>query len=96
MTSFFLAGRLGSVLNRFHHTSWVAVVTLTDRPKSVHTRCVIEVFVGVFVLPLYVSEFSVGMEAFIIELSQISSFFSFRQTLNLICSEFGWKATNIY
>ena len=27
------------------HTRWVAVVTPTDRPKSVHNRCVIEYFV---------------------------------------------------
>ena len=25
-------------------TSWVAVVTETDRPKSIHNRCVIEYF----------------------------------------------------
>ena len=36
--------------NRFNHTSWVAIVTLTDRPKSVRNRCVIEVFGGVFAL----------------------------------------------
>ena len=29
------------------HTSWVAVVTPTDRPKSVRNRCVIELFCGV-------------------------------------------------
>ena len=29
-------------LNRLKHTSWVAVVTPTDRPKLVHNRCVIE------------------------------------------------------
>ena len=37
-------------VNRFNHTSWVTVVTPTDRPKSVRNRCVIEVFCGVFVL----------------------------------------------
>ena len=37
-------------VNQFNHTSWVAVVTPTDRPKSVRTRCVIEVFVAFFVL----------------------------------------------
>ena len=31
-----------------HHTSWVAIVTPADRPKSVRNRCVIEVFGGVF------------------------------------------------
>ena len=30
-----------------NHTSWVAVVTLTDRPKSVRNRCIIERFCGV-------------------------------------------------
>ena len=29
---------------------WVAVVTLTDRPKSIRIRCVIKVFGVVFVL----------------------------------------------
>ena len=31
-------------VNRFNHTSWVAVVTQTGRPKSVHNRSVIEAF----------------------------------------------------
>ena len=30
-----------------NNTSWVAVVTPTDRPKSVRNRCVIELFCGV-------------------------------------------------
>ena len=30
-----------------HHTSWLAVVTPTDRPKSVRNRCLIELFCGV-------------------------------------------------
>ena len=30
-----------------NHTSWVAVVTPTDRPKSVRNYCVIELFCGV-------------------------------------------------
>ena len=37
-----------------NHTSWVAVVTPTDRPKSVRNRCLIELFCGVvcvFTLP---------------------------------------------
>ena len=33
-----------------NHTSWVAKVTPTDRPQSVHNRCTIELFVGGFVL----------------------------------------------
>ena len=43
-----LVGRLGS--QWFNHTSWVAIVTSTDRPKAVRNRCVIEVFGRVFVL----------------------------------------------
>ena len=57
-----------------YHTSWEVVVTLTDRPKSVRNRCVIEDFGGVFVLPCCFSDFSVGVGAFIIRLSHISSF----------------------
>ena len=37
-----------------NHTSWVAVVTPTDRPKSVRNRCLIELFcdvVSVVTLP---------------------------------------------
>ena len=30
-----------------NHTSWVAVVTPTDRPKSVRNYCLIELFCGV-------------------------------------------------
>ena len=36
-------------VHRFKHTSCVAVVTLTDRPKSVRNRCVIEVLVAFLV-----------------------------------------------
>ena len=57
--------------NRFNHHSRVAVVTPTDRPKSVRNHCVIEVFGGVGVL-----DFSVGIRTFDIGLNQISSFFS--------------------
>ena len=62
-------------LNRFNRTSWMVVVTPTDRPKSVHNRCVIGVLSGVFVL-------SVGhlifcwYKGFVIGLSQISFLFS--------------------
>ena len=37
-------------VKRFNHTRRVAVVTPTDRPKSVRNGCVIEVFGGFFVL----------------------------------------------
>ena len=40
-----LVGRLAR--KPVNHTSWVAVVTPTDRPKSVRNRCVIELFCGV-------------------------------------------------
>ena len=38
----------GGPVNQVNHTSWVAVVTLTDRPKSVRNCCLIELFCGVF------------------------------------------------
>ena len=37
-------------VNLFNHTSWVAIVTPTDRPKSVRNRCFIEDFGGGFLL----------------------------------------------
>ena len=38
----------GGLCNNFvYHTSWVAVVTPTDRPKSVCNRCLIELFCDV-------------------------------------------------
>ena len=40
------SGKIGPV-NQVNHTSWVAVVTPTDRPKSVRNRCVIELLCGV-------------------------------------------------
>ena len=40
-------------VNQVKHTSWVAVFTPTDRPKSVRNPCVIELFCGVvFVVTL--------------------------------------------
>ena len=53
----------------------MTVVIPTDRPKSVRNRCVIEVLVAFLFCPL-VFEFSVGIEVFVIGLSQISFFFS--------------------
>ena len=50
--------------------------TPTDRPKSVRNRCVIEVFGGVFYVVTLLFGFFVGVGAFVIGLSQISSFFS--------------------
>ena len=60
-----------------YHTSLVAVVTPSDRPKSVLNRCVIELFVALFILSLCPFDISAGVGAFGIGLSQISSFFSF-------------------
>ena len=40
------SGKVGPV-NQVNHTSWVAVVTPTDRAKSVRNRCLIELFCGV-------------------------------------------------
>ena len=63
-------------VNWFNHTSWVAIVTPTDRPKSVRNRCVIEVFCVVFVFSSCFLDCSVSVGAFVIGLSQISSFFT--------------------
>ena len=46
------SGKVGPVI-QVNHTSWVAVVTPTDRPKSVRNRCVLELFVALFVLSLF-------------------------------------------
>ena len=70
------SGKVGPV-NQVNHTSWVAVVTPTDRPKSVPIRCVIKLFMALFVLSLCPYDISVGVWAFVIGLSQISSFFSY-------------------
>ena len=59
------SGKVGP-LNWFNHISWVAVVTPTDRPKSVGSRCVIKLFGGVFVLSLRLFDISVGIRAFVI------------------------------
>ena len=68
------SGKVGPV-NQVNHTSLVAVVTETDRPKSVRNCYVIERFCCV-VLSLCPFDISVGVGAFVIGLSQISSFFS--------------------
>ena len=59
-----------------NHTSWVAVATPTDRPKSIRNCCLIELFVALSVLSLCPFDISVGIGAFVIGLSQISSFLS--------------------
>ena len=69
-------GKIGPV-NQVNHTSWVAVVFPINRPNSVRNHCVIELFfAALFVLSLCPFAISVDVGAFVIGLSQISSFFS--------------------
>ena len=88
------SGKVGPV-NRLNHTSWVTVDTPTDCPESVHNRCVIELFGDVFVLSRCPFDISVGIGAFVIGLSQISSFFSkynisnFKSSSSSLLSEHG-------
>ena len=63
-------------VNLVNHTSWVAVVTPTDRPNSVRNCYLINHFVALFVLSLCPFDISVGVGAFVIGLGQISSFLS--------------------
>ena len=53
-------------------TSWMTVVTPSDRPKSVRNRYVIG---DVFMLSRCPFDISVGVRVFVIGLSQISSLF---------------------
>ena len=56
----------------------LTAINPTDRPKSVRNRCVINVFGGVlYIVTMPLGFFSVGVGAFVIGLSQISSFFSY-------------------
>ena len=65
------------------------IVTPTDRPKSVRNRCVIEVFGVVFVFSSCFLDCSVGVGAFVVGLSQISSFFMYKYLLwNLVLLSF--------
>ena len=68
------SGKVGPV-NHVNHTSWEAVVTPSDRPKAVRNRYLIELFVALFVLSHCPFDISVGVGAFVIGLSQISSLF---------------------
>ena len=76
-------GKLGGLdhVNRFNHTRLVAIVTPTDRPKSVHNRfnqsfrwrfCVVTSHPSVFLFCFL--ECSVDVRVFVIRLSKISSF----------------------
>ena len=56
------SGKVGPVNQvTSNHTSWVAIVTPTDRPKSVRNLCVIELFVALFVFSLCPFDISVGV-----------------------------------
>ena len=57
----------------------MAVLTSTDRHKSVRNRCVIDVFGGVFVLSRCFFYFSVDVGLFVIGLTQM-----FRHFLDII------------
>ena len=61
----------------------MTAVTPTDRPKSVRNSCVIKVFGGVFMLSRCFLDCSVGVGVFVTGLSQISSFFSYYQILEV-------------
>ena len=52
----------------------MAVVTQTDRPKSVCNRCVIDVLVAVFFLLPCIFDFSVGVRACVIGLNHVPFF----------------------
>ena len=43
-TAVAVSGKVGTLLILFNQTSWIAVVTPTDRIKSARNRCVIKVF----------------------------------------------------
>ena len=75
-TIFAVSGKVGGPVYRINHTSWMAVVTLIDRLKSVRARCVIN-FWWHFCVATLLLDFSVGVGVFVIGLSQIPSFFSF-------------------
>ena len=63
--SFWLNGCCGLVgrwaRKPVNHTSWVTVVTPTDRPKSVRNRCLIELFCGVVCVVTCPFDISVGV-----------------------------------
>ena len=72
-----VSGKVGAYKNCLTTpVGWVIVFTPTDRPKSVRNRCVIDLFVALFVLSLCPFDISVGVGDFVIGLSQISSFLS--------------------
>ena len=78
-----------------NHTSWVAVVTQTDRPKSVRNCCLIVLFCGVVCVAALPFDISVGIGAFVIGLGQISSFLSFIHYVNKGERQKGYKTSHI-
>ena len=79
--SFWLHGCWGEwegwVRKPVNHTSWLSVVTPTDRPKLVRNLCVIELFGDLFVLSRCPFDISVGIGVFVLWLCQISFYFLF-------------------
>ena len=67
-------GRTMGLVKPVNHTSSVALMTPTDRPKTVRNRFVIDLFMSLFVLSLCPFDISAGVGAFVIGLSQLSSF----------------------
>ena len=65
------------LINRFNPTSWVAVDTPTDLPKSVRICFCNRNFWRFCVVTLLFGFYSVGVGTLAIGLSQISSFFSY-------------------
>ena len=60
-----------------------------DVVTPTRNRCVIEIFVGVFVLSLCPFDISVGVEAFVIGLSQISFFLLLLILLRFVLFQYG-------
>ena len=75
--AFAVSGKVGIPVNRFNPISLVTIFIPTGRPKSVRDRCVIEFFGCVVVFSRSFLGFSVGVWAFVIGQSQISSFFTY-------------------
>ena len=72
-TAVAVSGKVGIPLTGFTTpVGWLSLPQLTVLSRS--AMVVIEVFDGVFVLSRCVLDFSVGVGAFVIRLSQISSF----------------------
>ena len=84
-----VSGKVGPV-KPVNHTSWVAVATPIDRPKSVRNCCLIELFCGVVCVVTLPFDISVGVGDFVIGLGPISSFLSLYRMICLVL------ATSLY